>query len=147
MKLYNSYLKKSKTGLAEDLILVKNGFSYPAFFFTPLWIIHHKMWKELSALILIFLTFYFLNQKTLLNSTDIFSIYFSLALMVGVNANYWYSELLSSDNYQFMGCIFGKSSEAAKVKFIDNYLRDEKNDFADSIFDVRKKIAENYFTI
>ena len=146
MKLYNSYLKKSKAGSAEDLILVKNGFSYPAFFFTPLWIIHHKMWKELFALTFIFLIFYFLNQKTLLTGSDIFSIYFSLALMIGVNANYWYSELLSGDGYQFMGCIFGKSNEAAKVKFIDNYLQDERNGFADSIFEVRKK-SENYFTI
>jgi hypothetical protein len=147
MKLYNSYLKKSQTGSAEDLILIKNGFSYPAFFFTPLWIIHHKMWKELFALIFIFLAFHLLHQQTLLNNGDILSVYFSLALMIGVNANYWYSELLSNDNYQFMGCIFGKSSEAAKVKFIDNYLQDERNGFADSIFDVRKKSAENYFTI
>jgi len=147
VKLYNSYLKKSKAGSVEDLILVKNGFSYSAFFFTPLWIVHHRMWKELFALIFIFLTFYLLNQRTLITNSDISSIYLSLALMIGVNANYWYTEFLLCSNYQFMGCIFGKSSEAAKVKFIDNYLQDECNDFADSIFDVRKKSTENYFTI
>ena len=70
-----------------------------------------------------------------------------MSLMIGVNANYWYSELLQKDGYEFMGCIFGKSPEQAKVKFIGNYLEDERNGFADSIFEIRKKPAENYFVI
>jgi hypothetical protein len=146
MKLYNSYIKISKKGSAEDVILVKDSISYPALFFTPLWIIHHKMWKEGAIFAGIFVVLFFLKDK-FITSGDIFSIYVAMALMISVNANYWYSQLLHHNGYEFRGCIFGKSPEAAKVKFIDNYLEDERNGFADSIFEVTKAPAEKYFTI
>lgn len=147
MKLYNSYIKISKAGSAEDVILVKDGISYPAFFFAPLWMIHHRMWREFFAFILAFFVLIFFKDKELLTGNDVFSAYLAFAVMLGVNANYWYSRGLVNKGYEFRGCIFGKSSEQAKVKFIDNYLEDERNGFADSIFEVRKKPAENYFTI
>lgn len=120
MQLYNSYIKKTKSGEIEDLIFVKNGFSFPAFIFSLGWFAYKKMIFVATAILIILLglidvTSYYLDNKV---AGTILAI-LSTLLIIGVNANYWYSKFLKKRGYNFIGCIFGKSKEEAKLRFVE----------------------------
>ncbi len=50
MKLYAVFLKDHARNPARDMILVKDGFSWPAFFFTVIWALCKRMWWIAAAL-------------------------------------------------------------------------------------------------
>ena len=57
MKTYTVHYRPeagvSMTGLANDAILVKEGFSWPAFFIPFIWLIYQRMWIVFAAFIAI----------------------------------------------------------------------------------------------
>ncbi len=44
MRLYSVHLRQNGLRPERDLVLVKEGFSWPAFLFTFLWALVHRMW-------------------------------------------------------------------------------------------------------
>lgn len=126
MQLYNALLKKNKDGKIADVILRKEGFSFSAFLFGPLWFLYHKMWQEFFALIAfnIALEIFVDFEKIFLEVV--------LAFIVALNANYWLCEHLKKKNYQFVGLVFGSDFANAKLRFVQNFSAD-LNGFEDSI--------------
>ena len=59
MKLYNALVRKNESGKIEDIIMVKEGFSWQAFIFNTIWFIYHRMFKEIIILLLIGFAFSF----------------------------------------------------------------------------------------
>ena len=122
MKLYNSYIKTRKEGDVEDLIFVKNGFAFLAFFFNFLWFGYNKMFKWVAIVIL----FDWLLIKAIgfynPSAFDTLVIFFSTSLLIGANANYLHSKYLRAKGYEFVGCVFGENREAAKLRFVEGYL-------------------------
>ncbi|MES2677347.1 MAG: DUF2628 domain-containing protein [Pseudomonadota bacterium] len=147
MKLFNIYVKKSETDTIEDLVVVKSNFSYLAFLFGILWFLQHKMWKEAACLTLIDILLIIIGQKGLFGSFDILAIEFGLLLIVGLNAGYWYEQYLRKHNYQFVGNVFGKNKDEAKLHFISNCFKSEDQDFCPSIISIKqRKNPSQYFT-
>ena len=130
MKLYNALIKKNKEGKIEDVILLKEGFSFFAFLFSGLWFLYHKMWKELFALILINITFAFLGKI----SSDFNKIFLEISFLfiIALNANYWLCDHLKKKGYQLVGMVFGENITNAKIRFIKN-LEADFPEFDDSI--------------
>ena len=122
MKLYNSYIKTRKEGDVEDLIFIKNGFSFLAFIFNCLWFIYLRMIK--GFLIVLAVDIILIKLISLYNPTiiDILVIFISTSLIIAANANYWYSKYLRAKGYEFIGCVFGENKEAAKLRFVEGYL-------------------------
>lgn len=127
MKPYNALIKKNKEGKIEDVILLKEGFSFFAFLFSGLWFLYHRMWKELLALILINIAFAILG-KFYPNSNKIF-LEFSFLLIIALNATYWLCEHLKKKGYEFVGIVFGENCVNAKIRFIKNLEADLKPDY------------------
>ena len=150
MKLFHIYIKKSSDQSIDDLTMIKNGFSFFAFLFNFLWFLQHKMWRESLAFVLVSIVFGFIFQKSWLSSFDIFIIQSSLMVMIGLNANYWYEQNLLKKDYQFVGCVYGKNEDEAKLKFISNCFDDksEANIFSSSIFNLQKsQKPQEYFSV
>ena len=127
MKLYNSYIKKSSKGDVRDLIFIQNGFSIAAFFFNFLWFAYHKMIK--AFVIVLVIDFVLLKTIGLYipGTFDILIIIIGSSLVLAANANYFYSIYLKSKGYEFIGCVFGKNKESAKLRFVEGYI-DEYDD-------------------
>lgn len=125
MKLYNSYIKENKKGEIEDLIFVKSGFSFWAFFFSFLWFLYHKMFK---ATVTAFFLYIFLGWLiTLYNPNDLDAsiISISVSIIIAINANFWYAQYLEKKGYKFAGCVFGNSFRAAKLRFVEGFIEKE----------------------
>jgi hypothetical protein len=118
MKLYNALVKKNKSGKIEDFILLKEGFSFPAFIFSELWFLYHRMWREALALIIINCAFVYLGK--IYSDFDQFFLEISFLTIIALNANYWLCETLLRKNYEFAGLVFGNNLDDAKLRFISN---------------------------
>lgn len=134
MQLYNSYIKKTQEGEIEDLIFVKNGFSFPAFIFSLAWFAYKKMFLVATTGLLFIILLSNIFSAFLKSDPAGTSIAFLTALLIiGVNGNYWYSKFLKRKGYDFVGCVFGKNKEEAKLRFVEGCYLDK---------DVRKAIDE-----
>jgi hypothetical protein len=118
MKLYNALIKKNKSDKIEDIILLKEGFSFSAFIFSGLWFFYHRMWRELFALIIINIAFVSLGK--ILSDFDQSFLEISFLIIIALNANYWLCESLIKKNYEFAGLVFGRDLDEAKLNFITN---------------------------
>ena len=125
MKLYNSYIKKSPNKAIEDIVLVKNGFSFFAFLFNILWFFYNRMWRESIAILIIGYLLIEISEKTIFGNFEAFIIMTGFLVIIAINANHWYSSYLRRKNYLFAGYVFGRNREAAKLRFIHNLTKEE----------------------
>ncbi len=155
MKLYNALIKKTKEGKIEDIILLKDGFSYPAFFLNNIWFLYNKMWKEFVVLLGVSFSFMLLKAMGIFSSSDIFLLEVIFVFIIALNFNYWLVEHLKKQGYEFVGLVFGSDLTNAKMRFVKNLENDqnfEEIDFDISITDpklhrqfVKKQKKEHYF--
>lgn len=144
MKLYSAFLKKNKEEAIEDLVLLKEGFSWSAFLFSGLWFVYHRMWKEVFALIIINFIFAAFGKSGLLSNFDLVCLELTMAVIIGLNANYWYANYLKERSYKLTGLVFGKNSIEAKINFIEgaevNSVEPDEEAIGSKLFHKIKKI-------
>jgi hypothetical protein len=119
MKTYSALVKKNSQEEVEDLILLKEGFSWRAFIFGPLWFLYHKMWMEVAVLIAINFAFALLSKIS--SDLDKILLEISFLFIVALNANYWLNDRLRSKGYEFIGIAFGHDVLSAKLNILQNY--------------------------
>ena len=130
MKLYSALIKKNKDGKIEDITLLKEGFSFYAFLFGPLWFLYHKMWQEFTALLALNIAFGIFGDIT--SGFDKIFLEIALVFAIALNATHWLCDNLKKRNYQFVGLVFGSDLANAKLRFIKNLAADF-SEFDDSI--------------
>jgi hypothetical protein len=119
MRLFNIFIKKNAENKIEDILLVKEGFSWRAFIFSNLWFLYHRMWKEFLALCVMSIFFAIFADSWVIFDKIILELAF--ALVIGLNANYWLVNHLLRKNYQFCGIVFGNNLAEAKLNLIREY--------------------------
>ncbi|MBM5781900.1 MAG: DUF2628 domain-containing protein [Pelagibacterales bacterium] len=155
MKLYNALIKKNKEGKIEDIILLKDGFSYPAFFLNSIWFLYNKMWKEFGVLLGVSFSFMLLKALSIFSLSDVLLLELIFTFIIALNFNYWLVEHLKKQGYEFIGLVFGSDMTNAKMRFVKN-LENEQNseeiEFDISITDpklyrqmLKKQKKEHYF--
>jgi len=128
MKLYNALIKKNKEGKIEDVILLKEGFSWLAFFFSIFWFLYHKMWKESFALLVVNVVFAALDTNAILSGFNKILVELLFTFVIALNANYWLVENLKTRGYEFVGLTFGDDCANAKMRFVKNLTDECKSD-------------------
>ena len=131
MKLYNALIKKSDTGKIEDIVLLKDGFSIWAFFFSALWFLYHKMRKEFCILLVVNIAFAFSDKVCLLSGFDEFCLQMAFFFIIALNANYWLVDDLRKRGYEFVGMVFGTDDANARMRFVENLQADKILDSLD----------------
>ena len=116
MKLYNALVKKNTSGEIEDIILLKEGFSFSAFLFGALWFFYRKMWLEFAIVTAIYFIF---SLSSFWAEFDKFYLEVSFLIIVALNSNYWFGEHLRKKKYEFAGLVFGKDEEEARLRFLE----------------------------
>lgn len=117
MKLYSVLIKKNPAEKIEDVVLLKDGFSWLAFFFSGLWFLYFRMWKEVLVLIVVNVAFAFFAKIS--SGFDRALLEIAFIFMVALNANYWRAESLKKRGYEFAGLVFGANQIDAKLHFVD----------------------------
>ncbi len=119
MRLYSVYLRDHGRMPLEDLVLVKEGFSWPGFFFTFVWAFWKRMWLPAIVIFTVIALTGFGVQKLGLGEDleGMASILLALSIgLVGNDIRRWW---LDQRGYQEVAVVSGKNAEDAARRFLD----------------------------
>ena len=113
MRIYLVHISTKVDERKQMPIILRDGFSCPAFLFTAVWAVWHKLWKQAVMIILIWVAggsfLHYLGAADFLY----FLAFLGFALMVGFIANGFLSKALCRRGFQLVGLVAAKNSEFA----------------------------------
>jgi Protein of unknown function (DUF2628) len=107
---------------ADQLAFVKEGFSWPALLFPPLWLLYHRMWIELVLFILAFAGLGWVLSLGKLGEALLGWVSFALVLLFAIEANDLRRAALERRGYRLSGMAAGRDREAAELTFYRSWL-------------------------
>ncbi len=119
MRLYTVHIRRHYPDADSDLVLIKEGFCWPAFFLGPLWALWHRLW--LVALVLL-VADVALSGTALLARLDGLSqgaVSVGFAAIVGFVANDLRRRALERRHFTLAAVVSGARREAAEGRFLD----------------------------
>jgi hypothetical protein len=119
MNLYTIHLRRLGLDIDRDVAVVKEGFSWPAFFLTFLWASWCRLWLVAAVYIIVqsamLLFFYGFSLDPL--SQGIFSL--GLAVVFGYVANDFQQQKLSTEGFALCAVLNAKNAEQAYRQFFE----------------------------
>jgi hypothetical protein len=111
----------SRLESAEQLVFVKDGFSWLAALVPPLWLLWKRMWLELA--IFVGGTGLMMWALNALGAADLANALLLTAQIVfGFEAGALYSAALERRGWRLVGTVSGRSSEDAERRFLEVWL-------------------------
>ncbi|ODA68045.1 hypothetical protein A7A08_01215 [Methyloligella halotolerans] len=111
---------------ADSLVFVKDGFSWPALFVAPLWLIYHRMW-----LVLVLYLGGFVVLDLLLSMSNVGTAIsdwagFGYMIFFALEANGLRRYSLERKGYQLVRMVIGGNRERAEAAFFSDWLPDQR---------------------
>jgi hypothetical protein len=107
----------SLTGLGDDAVLVKEGFSWPAFFIPPIWLIYKRMWIVLVFYVAVTIALTVLAQVALLPDSAVFVGNLAVNLILGLQGNDLYRWTLARRRYREQAVVVGRNLVTAEQRY------------------------------
>ena len=130
MAIYTVHEPPLRSGAAtpdpERAVFVRDGFSYPAFVFGPLWMLLHRMWLVLLFYIAVSVVLAAAVRVAGVSVFAVGGIGFLLALLIGLEAGSLRRFTLRRRGWTYAGVVSGEDREAAERRFFDTWLRRER---------------------
>lgn len=121
MRIYTVHVRSPGRRPEADIHLVKEGFSWPAFFFAGIWALWSRLWLVAAVFfaieILWTLAFEWLDLHPLINGV----ISIGLAAAMGFVANDLKRATLFRRGYAEVGVVAGNDADAALQRFFDRH--------------------------
>ena len=121
MRAYTVHVRTPAQRLDRDVVLVKEGFCWPAFFFTGLWALATRLWLVALGLIGLELVWASLAMELALPPLTELLISFGLALIIGWVANDLRRWTLFRRGYTEVGVVIAASNDEAMQRFFDQH--------------------------
>ena len=113
--------KKDLLERADDIVFVKDGFSWWAALIPLLWMIYHRMWLPLAGFFVAATLVQILAYLIGVPQESVGLIFMGLSLAFGFLANDIRREMLERQNYRLAGSIAGHSQLDCERRFFDNW--------------------------
>jgi hypothetical protein len=107
---------------AEALVFVKDGFSWLAALFTPLWLIAHRLWWPLLGYIAISGAFQLVQLTVAFDQRWLGLAAFALNVLIGFEADTLRRWGLQRRGWQTVGTVSGKTADECERRFFDGWL-------------------------
>ena len=121
MKFYNLFLKEDSNGVIKELILLKYGFNFFAFFFNIFWLLYKRCFVT-SVLSIVFL--YVLS--TFVNPYYFIVITFLLFIVLGFESDRLLIKKYIREDYKYLGYTSGNNEIEAKRRFLDSINNEDE---------------------
>lgn len=119
MRLYSVFLRNHGRDTERDLVLVKEGFSWPACIFTFIWALATRMWWPAIALFTVVILVG-IGVEALGATEDVQGLMtISLAVAIGFLGNDIRRWHLDRDGFTEAGVVSGKNKEHALQRFLE----------------------------
>ncbi len=119
MRLYTVHVRRHGPDAKSDLVLIKEGFCWPACFLLPLWALWHRLW--LVALVLLVAEVALSGAALLLRLDGLSQAAVSVgfAVIVGFVANDLRRRALERRRFTFAAVVSAGGVEDAERRFLD----------------------------
>lgn len=119
MRVFTIHLRRRGLDPDRDIVLVKEGFCWPAFFLGPLWALWHRMWWTAAGLLALTLGVG-LAAERLLADPDLSAVV-SLALAAGIGfvANDLRRRDLAARGFDEAGLATGRDADSALHRYLE----------------------------
>ena len=120
MKVFTVHLRREGLDPERDIVLVKEGFSWPAFLLTVLWALWQGLW--LPAAVMVGASVALGGAANLAGAGDVTAGLMGLGLsaIIGFVANDLRRDRLQRDGFADAGVVCGPDSDAALLLYLSN---------------------------
>lgn len=113
MRVYLVHVSTRVDELKQAPMILRDGFSCPAFLFTAVWALWHRLWKQAVMIVVFwFAGGGFLHYLGVANFLYFFA-FLGFSLILGYFANDFLSKTLSRRGFELVGLVAAKNSELA----------------------------------
>lgn len=116
MKLYSVFVRENKQQKIDDLIFIKEGFSFLAFIFGTFWFLYNKIWLKFFFFLLLGILFSKLHEAEILGKMEYLFFSFMLSIFIAMNAKEYKTQKLQSLKYKRKFYILANNYEEARIK-------------------------------
>ena len=117
MHIYSVHRRPDGRDADEGIVLVKEGFCWPAFLFTFLWALWHRMWAVAAILIVAGLAAS--AAAGWLAPAAAPAAGLGYLLLIGYGANDWRRSSMARRGYRFAGLVGAADADAAAQRYFD----------------------------
>jgi Protein of unknown function (DUF2628) len=119
MRVYTVHMRRPTLDPEEDICLVKEGFSWPAFFFSFVWAMWSQLWLVAAGLFALEVVVGALLSRLHDNFWTQTALSLGLAVLIGIFANDLKRWTLFRHNYLEVAVVTGSNIDAAERRFWD----------------------------
>jgi hypothetical protein len=101
------------------IVLVKEGFCWPALFFTIIWAIYRRVWLGLGVYIIGLVVMAALEASFASDQGVIYLLNLAFALFVAAEANDWRRRSLGKRGYKEVAVVIGEALEDAERRYFE----------------------------
>lgn len=124
MRIYTVHIKRASADAEKDpdrgLVLVKEGFSWPAFFLAGLWALWHRMWLWAVTIIVASIALSLVLSWLAVDPVTHGTVSFGFNVIIGIIANDLRRRSLAYKDYREFGVVAADNVSAAEGRFFDN---------------------------
>lgn len=119
MRFYTVHVRHRGLDPDRDIALVKEGFSWPAFFFSLIWALYRRLWLAAAGLLAAILALEGLTAASGLDPATGTMLSLGLSAAFGWLGNDLARRKLERDGFAFMGVVAADGPDAALKRFLD----------------------------
>jgi type III secretory pathway component EscR len=123
MRIYTVHVRTPATRLDRDIVLVKEGFSWPAFVLSVIWALWMRLWLVALIFLAVEVTWSLLAGWLGLTVVAQVTVSLGLAVMIGFVANDLRRWTLFRRGYAEVGVAAAGDRDAALQRFLDQHTR------------------------
>jgi hypothetical protein len=120
MKTFSVY-QLTRAGAIENILLIKEGFSFVAFLMSPLWSLYNRLWQVFAVYAIALLIIYQLFQFNIIDFTQSSLFMLTLHIYMGYVGNYFLQKRLTHMKYELIQIIAGRDKDEALLRLLDRY--------------------------
>jgi hypothetical protein len=118
MQLYTVHLRPGSRG-EPDAVLVKDGFCWPALFFSAIWALWHRMWLAAVGFVGAGAVVEAATDAIGLDPLSAAALSLAVALLIAFGANDWRRASLARRGYRLTGIVAASGADAAFRRWFD----------------------------
>ena len=119
MRIYTYHMRPGETALV-DAVAVREGFSWPAFLFSSLWALTHRLWLVAVILLAVPGVLQYTVDNGWLQPAIASTMLLLFGFYVGCSGNDWWRESLERRGYVLAGITCARDLAEADRRFFDS---------------------------
>ena len=119
MKIYTVHFRRHGLDLDRDVVLVREGFSWAAFFLNVLWAAWQRMWLATIGILVVSVVLNAINWGLGTDGTTSFILATGMAALLGLFAHDLKRWTLERQGFAEFGVVVGDTEDQALARFLE----------------------------